>query len=188
MPFDGFDADAMEAYHLLQQHTQRQAEALAASFPFVGPDRPKRNQMRRRKRSFNTLRETASSVMVPVASELSENEEWLRFCIDLPGVSAKDVQVALQHGVLKVQATRRSYNIDGSTLLRTQKYSRRYAVDTTVLDVSKITVHLVNGVLTIRAPKKSVPLNMTLPVIEDDEQSVEVLVEHEHQQPSTTAV
>ena len=108
---------------------------------------------------------TAATIHSP---ELSENKEFLRLCIDLPGIPAKDIHVAVDHGVLTVKATRRSYSIDGATCLRQHHILKRFALDTDVLDVTRMTCSLALGVLTVQCGKKSLPHYVPIPVLQNE--------------------
>jgi HSP20 family molecular chaperone IbpA len=104
-----------------------------------------------------------------LSAELSENHEWMRLTLDLPGVQFKDVDVNVDHGVLTIEGSRRTMSVDGSVCVKKQKISRRYAIDTDVVDVHNATANLKFGVLTIKAPKKSTPNRVRVAVTENDE-------------------
>lgn len=88
-------------------------------------------------------------------AELSENNASLRLTVDLPGVFARDLEVAINHGVLTIQGVRKTMSVDGTVCIKKHKFSRRYAIDTNVVDVARVDANLSHGVLAIRAPKKS---------------------------------
>jgi HSP20 family molecular chaperone IbpA len=104
-----------------------------------------------------------------LSAELSENHEWMRLTLDLPGVQFEDIDVNINHGVLTIEGSRRTMSVDGSVCVKKQKISRRYAIDTDVVDVHNATANLKFGVLTIKAPKKSNPNRVRLAVTENDE-------------------
>jgi HSP20 family molecular chaperone IbpA len=104
-----------------------------------------------------------------LSAELSENHEWMRLTLDLPGVQLKDLDVNINHGVLTIEGSRRTMSVDGSVCVKKQKISRRYAIDTDVVDVHSATANLKFGVLTFKAPKKSKPNRFLLDVTENDE-------------------
>lgn len=91
----------------------------------------------------------------PPTAELSENHAWVRLTIDLPGVLARDLDVAIHHGILTITGSRQTMSVDGAVVLKKHKFSRRYAIDTNVVDVTKVSANLSLGVLTIKAPKKT---------------------------------
>jgi HSP20 family molecular chaperone IbpA len=102
-------------------------------------------------------------------AELSESYEWMRLTVDLPGVQLKDLDVNINHGVLTIEGVRRTMSVDGSVCVKKQKLSRRYVIDTDVVDMQKVAANLKFGVLTIKAPKKSKPNRFRVDVTEDDE-------------------
>jgi HSP20 family molecular chaperone IbpA len=105
-------------------------------------------------------------------AELSENSEWMRLTVDLPGVQLKDLDVNINHGVLTIEGSRRTMTVDGSVCVKKQKISRRYAIDTAVVDVHNATANLKFGVLTIKAPKNSKPNRVRVAVTENDEEGL----------------
>jgi HSP20 family molecular chaperone IbpA len=91
----------------------------------------------------------------PADEEVSEDATSIRICVDMPGVNFKDLKVHLRrNGVLEVRAIRRRLGLDGKTVVRKSKISRRYAIDDRTVNVSKISADLALGVLVITAPKK----------------------------------
>jgi HSP20 family molecular chaperone IbpA len=91
----------------------------------------------------------------PADEEVSEDTSAIRICIDMPGVHFKDLKVHLRrNGVLEVRAIRRRLGLDGTTVVKKTKISRRYAIDSRTVDVNKIGADLALGVLVITAPKK----------------------------------
>lgn len=113
-------------------------------------------------------------------ADLEENDQCIRLTVDLPGVLIKDLHVAVQHGVLSIKGVRKTWAMDGLHCNKKHKFSRRYAIDTDVVDVSQIEANLVHGVLTIKAPKKSQPQHVKITVTENDEE--------DEKQPEVTVV
>jgi HSP20 family molecular chaperone IbpA len=105
----------------------------------------------------------------PPPAELSESYEWMRLTVDLPGVQLKDLDVNISHGVITIEGIRRTMTVDGSVCVKKQKISRRYAIDTDVVDMQKVAANLKFGVLTLKAPKKSKLNQFRVPVTADDE-------------------
>jgi HSP20 family molecular chaperone IbpA len=101
-------------------------------------------------------------------AELSESYEWMRLTVDLPGVHLRDLDVNINHGVITIEGSRRTMSVDGSVCVKKQKVSRRYAIDTDVVDMQKVAANLKFGVLTIKAPKKSKRNRGRVDVTEDD--------------------
>ena len=99
------------------------------------------------------------------ALEIVENDSDIRLTMDLPGVRGRDLDVCVQHGVLCINGSRIERGMDGR-IRKKQKLSRRFAVDTDVVDVTKASANINNGVLIISAPKKSRPTKFKIPVTE----------------------
>jgi HSP20 family molecular chaperone IbpA len=104
-------------------------------------------------------------VLSSATIEFNENDTGIRLSMDLPGVHAKDLEVSVQRGVLSIRGYRSQKSIDGQ-VVKKQKISRRFAVDTDTVDVTHATANLSNGVLLITAPKKSKPVTVKIPVTE----------------------
>ena len=102
------------------------------------------------------------------AIELNEDDDSIRLSMDWPGVRAKDVEVLVQRGILSIRGHRIIRGMD-HRIIKKQKLFRRFAVDTDVVDVSRASANLANGVLMICAPKKSKPVTFKIPVTEDSD-------------------
>ena len=102
-------------------------------------------------------------------AELSENYGWIRLTVDLPGIANKNLTVTISHGVLTIDATRRTMDLNDFVCIKKQKVSRRYAIDTDVVNVENITATLKYGILTVKAPKKSKPQRVRVHVTEHEE-------------------
>jgi HSP20 family molecular chaperone IbpA len=99
-------------------------------------------------------------------AELSENADWIRLMIDLPGVCARDVEVTVSRGILCVKGCRRMYCMDRSVCPKKIPFQKHFAIDTDVINIQEITSNLTHGVLTIRAPKKAPSQTIFIPVTE----------------------
>jgi hypothetical protein len=97
--------------------------------------------------------------------EFNEDETSIQLSMDMPGVRGQDIQVTVQRGVLSVRGSRCIRSMDGR-IKKKQKLSRRFAVDTDVVDVSRAVANVWNGVLVLYAPKKSKPQTVNIPVSE----------------------
>jgi HSP20 family molecular chaperone IbpA len=114
-------------------------------------------------------------------AELSENYEWMRLTIDLPGVHLRDLDVNINHGVITIEGSRRTMSVGGSVCVKKQKVSRQYAIDTDVVDIRKVAANLKFGVLTLKAPKNNKPNRVRVDVTENDEGVTSaVSTPHEH--------
>jgi HSP20 family protein len=104
---------------------------------------------------------------------MNEDDDSIRLSMDLPGVRAKDLEVSVQRGVLSIRGYRSVKGLD-SRVVKKQKLSRRFAVDTDVVDVTRASANLANGVLIICAPKKHKPaVTVKIPVTDDSDFDVE---------------
>jgi HSP20 family protein len=148
-----------------------QDNMLNQQLPQTAQQRPqtvREQQLRRQQQQTEHGLQSREKAPNPPA-ELSENYEWMRLTVDLPGVQLKDLDVDINHGVLTIEGVRRTMTVDGSVCVKKQKVSRRYAIDTDVVDMQKVSANLKFGVLTIKAPKKSKPNRVRVAVTEDDE-------------------
>jgi HSP20 family molecular chaperone IbpA len=142
-----------------------QRSCTAGTFSQRAKDQQQRQQQQQQQQLGVRGRDKAPSS----SAELSETHEWMRLTLDLPGVQLKDLDVNINHGVLTIDGSRRTMSVDGSVCVKKQNISRRYAIDTDVVDVHSATANIKFGVLTIKAPKKSKPNRFLLDVTENDE-------------------
>lgn len=96
-----------------------------------------------RKRNGHAVRETELVLAPPV--DVLENEQEILIVVDLPGVAAGDVDVALDGGQLTFEGRR-----DGRTPTRLR---RAFSVPPSV-DPDRISATLEDGVLTVRLGKR----------------------------------
>lgn len=137
-PLDQMSLDSFHAYERMwRQHQRQQARA---------------QQMRQQQP--NALA-PSDQQQYRAPAELCENKQAIRLSVDLPGVYARDLDVSVHQGVLTIVGSRTTMSVDNTHAIKKQKFSRRYALDTDVVDVSRIEANLSQGVLTIRAPKKT---------------------------------
>jgi HSP20 family molecular chaperone IbpA len=129
----------------------------------------------RHERSFAQLSRIAQSQVREATNpnklipnvDLSENRDCIRVMVDLPGVLAQDIDVTIDHGVLCIEGSRKIMDADDAVVVKKQKFTRRYAIDTDVVDCAGATAVLANGVLTFRAPKKERKLQVVrVPVVD----------------------
>lgn len=99
--------------------------------------------------------------------EVNEDDKSIRLSIDLPGVRAKDVEVSVVRGILSIRGHRIIRGMD-HRIVKKVKVHRRFAVDADVMDVSRASANLFNGVLVITAPKNKIkPVTVNIPVTND---------------------
>jgi HSP20 family molecular chaperone IbpA len=115
----------------------------------------------------NQVREAINPNKLIPSFDLSENRDCIRVMVDLPGVMAGDIDVTIDHGVLCIEGSRNIMDPDDAVVVKKQKFTRRYAIDTDVVDCAGATAVLANGVLTFRAPKKERKLQVVrVPVVD----------------------
>ena len=86
--------------------------------------------------------------------ELSETDKAVTVSAELPGLSEKDVQVEIAHGVLSIRGEKKAERTDDSKLLSERYYGsfeRRIPLEG--LEEEKAQADLKNGVLTVTLPK-----------------------------------
>jgi HSP20 family protein len=91
------------------------------------------------------------------AADIAETENSIQVKVDLPGHSAKDIQVKLEGDTLTIQSERKQEKEEkGENYLRTERshglFSRSFVLPSSV-DGSKPEARYVNGVLTVTLPK-----------------------------------
>ena len=112
------------------------------------------------------LREATNPNKVIPNVDVSETRECIRVMVDLPGVLAKDIDVTIDNGVLCIEGSRKIMDPNDAVCVKKQRFIRRYAIDTDVVDCADATAVLSNGVLTFRAPKKTRKQVVRVPVVE----------------------
>lgn len=130
---------------------------------------PRSHSNKSRRASAPTTSSAALHRCFASAAELTENVDWVRLVIDLPGVEARDLDVNIEHrkprsrsgrvgstkiAILSVVGTRKTMSVDRTQCLRSHKFYRRYAINADVVDTTSATATLSSGVLTFVAPKK----------------------------------
>jgi len=85
--------------------------------------------------------------------EITEDDKQYQLAVDVPGVKAGDINVELEGGgrILHVSGGRKFKCGNEST---ETKFERRFTVGT-MMDPSKITANLANGVLVVSIPKET---------------------------------
>jgi HSP20 family protein len=123
-------------------------------------------------RMNESQQEAAAPVTMTVRS-MNEDDDNIRLSMDLPGVYAKNLEVSVQRGVLSIWGYRCVNEGLDNRVVKKQKLSRRFAVDTDVVDVTRASANLANGVLVICAPKKGKPVTIKIPVTDDSDFDIE---------------
>ncbi len=92
------------------------------------------------------------------AADVVETENEIQVKVDLPGHSAKDIEVKLEGDTLTIQSERKAEKQEkGENYLRTERsygqFSRSFVLPS-IVDGSKLEARYVNGVLTVTLPKR----------------------------------
>lgn len=98
-----------------------------------------------------------TGVWLSPRADILEGEKDYRILMDLPGVSAKDLEISHENQTLTIKAQRGSSVGDGYTLRRHERpgpvsFSRSFTLGQTV-DADGITASFADGVLTLVMPK-----------------------------------
>ncbi len=91
--------------------------------------------------------------------EVAETDKQLRIAVDVPGMKPDDVNIELENDGHVL-------HLSGSRMIETDKYEDEYHFDKRfklgrIVDTSKITAHLSDGVLVLTAPKMEKPAPLT---------------------------
>ena len=96
-------------------------------------------------------KEAPQPMVIPVFNgdldEETQDNRDLRFNLDIPGVKSSDLNVKFQKGTLSLRGRRKKG-------MCTSGVFRSFTVDQKVVDTDKFKAYLVDGVLTVTAPRK----------------------------------
>jgi HSP20 family molecular chaperone IbpA len=99
--------------------------------------------------------------------DISEYDDTLRLWADMPGVSDKDVTVALKDGILTIEGSVSAGTYDKLAPLYTEynvgNYFRQFTLNAEV-DEERISARMRDGVLTLDLPKREQAKPRTIPV------------------------
>jgi len=87
--------------------------------------------------------------------DVRSNDQELVFCLDVPGLKQSDLQINVENRVLTIQGERKYSGGDRERAWVGRGYgtfNASYSLPDYV-DTDKVSAHLADGVLTIRAPK-----------------------------------
>ena len=119
---------------------------------------------------FRDLEQTSNSVMEPnkqlgtawhhMKMDLTELEDKYEVTADLPGVNKKDIDIKVDHNILKIHAERKqeSEKKEGTSLVTEKRYGliERNILLPETCDAGSANAAFENGVLTMQFPKKSI--------------------------------
>ena len=98
--------------------------------------------------------------------DVKEDADCVLLTLDLPGVSGKDISISIEdRHTLIIKGFRCVKDTDGRVRKR-QRLSRRFRIDTSLVDISRAIANVWNGVLSLYAPKKKEHRTINIPVIE----------------------
>lgn len=105
------------------------------------------------------LQETKSRVLPQKPNVyVTDNKDDYRLSFDLPGVKSQDLTIEVDNGVLHVTAERKAAGVTVA------KFAEHFAIDETLVDVTKMEADLSDGVLTLTVPKKEEGKPFTIPI------------------------
>lgn len=81
------------------------------------------------------------------------NEKEFHMEIDLPGVKLEDITLTVEGSIIDLRATRRHRSSDGETIKKS-RIVKTFSIDDKTVDITKIHASLIDGVLSIQAPKR----------------------------------
>jgi HSP20 family protein len=108
----------------------------------------------------DTAQETAATIKIPVnkidddSTAATEDNQKFELELDLPGVSAANIEISVEGDsdkTLVVTATRQLSEKASDGSLKTKQLSKRFTIDE-IVDTTKFTATLSNGVLRVTAP------------------------------------
>mmetsp|Transcript_2352 Transcript_2352/g.3695 ORF Transcript_2352/g.3695 Transcript_2352/m.3695 type:complete len:174 (+) Transcript_2352:176-697(+) len=91
---------------------------------------------------------------------INETKGSVELSLDIPGVEGKDLNVAVEDGVLRVSGERK-------TAGKESKFGRSFTVDNTSVDISAIKANLDAGVLTLTVPKREKTAPQSIAITEE---------------------
>jgi HSP20 family protein len=100
--------------------------------------------------------------------DIKENEKAFTLLADIPGVDPKDIEIAMEKGVLTIKGERQSENVDeDENYRRVERQSgtfyRRFTLPDTA-DADNIEARSEHGVLKITIPKQEVAVSRRIEV------------------------
>ena len=117
-------------------------------------------------RGCNVRERSPNAPMWRSASHINENDNDISISLDVPGIKVSDLTVNVEDRILTVSGHRAINHGSPESKNRSWKFLRQFAVDTSAVDVSKLSANLNNGVLTISVPKvaqkKSEPITIAI--------------------------
>jgi HSP20 family molecular chaperone IbpA len=109
---------------------------------------------------------------------INNSDSKVELSLDVPGIKASDLKVNIENQVLTISGNR---TVTRENLTSNWRFSRQFALEATV-DTSNLTANLVDGVLTVSAPKTAKKTSIDIPVTEKalSDQEAEPIIAAEH--------
>lgn len=111
-------------------------------------------------------RERAKTILkaTPLVN-IYENEEEILLCLELPGVSRKDIKIQIDNGLLTLIGVRsiERKGVSEWDEIKDVEYHRSFSVPPTI-NTEQVAADLVNGVLTLRLPKSAAAQPKTIEI------------------------
>lgn len=111
-------------------------------------------------------REPAKTILkaTPLVN-IYENEEEILLCLELPGVSRKDIKIQIDNGLLTLIGGRsiERKGVSEWDEIKDVEYHRSFSVPPTI-NTEQVAADLVNGVLTLRLPKSAAAQPKTIEI------------------------
>lgn len=112
------------------------------------------------------VRELAKTILkaTPLVN-IYENEEEILLCLELPGVSRKDIKIQIDNGLLTLIGVRsiERKGVSEWDEIKDVEYHRSFSVPPTI-NTEQVAADLVNGVLTLRLPKSAAAQPKTIEI------------------------
>lgn len=103
------------------------------------------------------------------AVDICETEKELVVLVDMPGVANNDVDIELKDNILSIEGKVTETSVAGDALLmeyRTGNYYRTFRI-TDVIDQSKVSASMSDGVLHLTLPKAEKAVPRKIPIASD---------------------
>lgn len=111
-------------------------------------------------------REPAKTILkaTPLVN-IYENEEEILLCLELPGVSRKNIKIQIDNGLLTLIGGRsiERKGVSEWDEIKDVEYHRSFSVPPTI-NTEQVAADLVNGVLTLRLPKSAAAQPKTIEI------------------------
>ena len=111
-------------------------------------------------------REPAKTILkaTPLVN-IYENEEEILLCLELPGVSRKDIKIQIDNGLLTLIGGRsiERKGVSEWDEIKDVEYHRSFSVPPTI-NTEQVAADLVNGVLTLKLPKSAAAQPKTIEI------------------------